>query len=500
MQIEGSLHRMAKSTKKTSPQAVPVVESCELAAATRIGQADPLFQSLANHAGLLVMEVNAAGQIIWISRAVEVLSGWTSDELRCRDWVEVLVPEAERAATRKICRGGVGGDRSRSHVKSMLQRDGGIRSIEWTHADITSSEGATLGILCIGRDLSELRAAQQEARAAQQRTGAVLETAVNAILTINERGIIETANSAAVRLFGYAEAEMVGQNVSMLMPQPFRGQHDQYLSSYLQTGVKKIIGIGREAIAMRKDGSVFPIDLSVGEAVLPCGRRIFTGIIRDLTERKKLESQLLHISEQEQHRIGRDIHDDLCQQLAAIGCLAKVAHQNLQHSGSTEAAALQEIVSLVTQANACAREMSRGLNPVVLDSGGLMAALQQLADTTARIYQIQCQFKFDAPVSIGDNQVAVQLFRIAQEALANAVKHSNASKVIIQLRRRDHQVEMRITDNGSGIPDHSVPGRGTGMGLLTMSHRARMAGGTLSVEPGKKVGTIVQCKISVPEA
>ncbi|MCB1209169.1 MAG: PAS domain S-box protein [Verrucomicrobiales bacterium] len=446
------------------------------------------------------MEVNAAGQIVWVSRAVELLSGRTTEELRCQDWVDLLVPEAEREATRKVCRGGVGRDRSKSHVKGLLARDGSVRSIEWTHADVESGEGELPSILCIGRDLSELQAAQNKVLEAQQRTGAVLETAVNAIITMSETCIIETVNSAAVRLFGYSADEMIGQNVSILMPQPFRGQHDQYVHSYLSTGVKKIIGIGREVIAMRKDGSVFPIDLSVGEAVLPCGKRIFTGIIRDLTERKNLEEQLLHISEQEQHRIGRDIHDDLCQQLAAIGCLAKVAYQSLLQSGHADADALQEIVTLVTQANVCAREMSRGLNPVVLDSGGLMAALQQLAQTTARIYQIDCKFTSDAPVSIADNQVAVQLYRIAQEAVANAVKHSRATKISIQLRRRDFQVEMRIKDNGTGIPDHSVPGRGTGMGLLTMSHRARTLNGRLSVEPGKKGGTVVTCIIPLSDS
>lgn len=486
---------MAKSDRASAKQKSPLAVGCGGVQAAAQGRPDPLFQSLTNHAGLLVMEVSAQGRIIWVSRAVELLSGWTTEELRCQDWVELLVPEAEREATRRVCRGGVGRDRSKSHVKGLLARDGSVRIIEWTHADVEGSDNETPSILCIGRDLSELQAAQNEVLEAQQRTGAVLETAVNAILTISETCIIETVNTAAVRLFGYAAHEMIGHNVSMLMPQPFCGLHDQYVQSYLQTGVKKIIGIGREAVAKRKNGSLFPIDLSVGEAVLPCGKRIFTGIIRDLTERKHLEEQLLHISEQEQHRIGRDIHDDLCQQLAAIGCLAKVAHQSLVQTDHATADALQEIVTLVTQANVCAREMSRGLNPVVLDSGGLMMALQQLAQTTARIYQLDCKFTSDAPVSIAENAVAVQLFRIAQEAVSNAVKHSKAAKVSIQLRRRENQVEMRIKDNGTGIPDHSVPGRGTGMGLLTMSHRARMLGGSLSVEPGKKGGTVVTCII-----
>ncbi|MDB6006365.1 MAG: putative signal transduction histidine kinase, partial [Prosthecobacter sp.] len=156
--------------------------------------------------------------------------------------------------------------------------------------------------------IAQLQAALQ---ASEQISSAIVETAVNAIITIDAHCIIETANTATERLFGYSSSEIIGKNISMLMPQPFRDRHDGYVRNYLNSGVKRIIGIGREVVGLRKDGSVFPIDLAVGEAVLPSGRRIFTGIIRDLTERKELEDKILHISEEEQARIGQDIHDDL---------------------------------------------------------------------------------------------------------------------------------------------------------------------------------------------
>jgi len=337
---------------------------------------------------------------------------------------------------------------------------------------------------------------QDALQASEQRAAAIVETAVNAIITIDENCIIETTNTATERLFGYERSELVGRNVSMLMPQPFRGRHDSYVGNYLRTGVRRIIGIGREALAVRKDGSVFPIDLSVGEAVLPSGRRIFTGIIRDLTERKVLEDKILHISEEEQARIGQDIHDDLCQQLAAIGCLVKVAQNSLAKSGCPEAAGLDEVVKLLAKANSRARETARGLMPVVIDSGGLMAALQELADSTTRAYQARCEFRYDNPVRVQDNKMSVQLFRIAQEAVSNAVKHGQASKVDIQLDRRDKCLVLTVRDNGVGIPDK--PTRGTGMGLLTMSHRAQMMGGTLSIKPRPTGGTQVTCSVPAP--
>ncbi|MEZ5386026.1 MAG: PAS domain S-box protein [Prosthecobacter sp.] len=341
--------------------------------------------------------------------------------------------------------------------------------------------------------LTELKQALQ---VSEQRAAAIVETAVNAIITIDENCVIETANSATERLFGYQRSEIIGQNIHILMPQPYRDRHDGYVAKYLKTGQKRIIGIGREAVAQRKDGSVFPIDLSVGEAVLPSGRRIFTGIIRDLTERKELEKRILHISEEEQARIGQDIHDDLCQQLAAIGCLVKVAQKNLAAIGCPESESLQEVVRLISKANTCARETSRGLMPVVLDVGGLMAALEELAASTARAYEVACDFRYDNPVNIADNDMAVQLFRIAQEAVSNAVKHGQARRVEIRLIRQSGRVVLTIRDDGVGIPDK--PAKGTGMGLLTMSHRAQMMGGTLSVTPRPNGGTQVLCSVPAP--
>jgi PAS domain S-box-containing protein len=341
--------------------------------------------------------------------------------------------------------------------------------------------------------IAELQAALH---ASEQISSAIVETAVNAIITINSAGVIETANSATERLFGYQCSELIGRNITMLMPQPYRGRHDGYVQNYLKSGVKRIIGIGREIVAQRKDGTVFPIDLSVGEAVLPTGRRIFTGIIRDLTERKALEDKILHISEEEQARIGQDIHDDLCQQLAAIGCLAKVAQKSLIKAGSPEAQSLAEIVHLVSRASTCARETSRGLMPVVIDSGGLMAALEELTQSTARAFEVACEFRYDNPVQVADNKISVQLFRIAQEAVSNAVKHGQASRVDLHLARQSGNIVLTIRDNGIGIPD--LPSKGTGMGLLTMSHRAQMMGGTLKIEPRPGGGTQVTCSVPAP--
>lgn len=328
--------------------------------------------------------------------------------------------------------------------------------------------------------------------ASEEKNRAILDTAVNAIITMDEQCLIDSVNPAAVRMFGYSREEMLGQNVKMLMADPFQREHDSFVQRYLRTGEKRIIGIGREVVARRKDGSLFPVDLSVGEARLPHGR-LFTGIIRDISDRKELEEKILEISEEEQHRIGQDIHDDLCQQLAAIGCLAQVSQQILRKSSHPEAESLSEIVRLITQANVRAREMSRGLVPVVLDEGGLMVALRELARTTSGIFGVACVFVCEDEVLVHDNKTAVQLYRIAQEAVANAVKHSQASRITISLAEEDLSWKLTVQDNGKGIQPDGGAGRGRGLGLLTMTHRAKMLGGSATVtsEPGK--GTLVTC-------
>lgn len=344
--------------------------------------------------------------------------------------------------------------------------------------------------------LAELQRTRAALHESEELNRSIVETAVNAIITINERGIIESVNSSTERMFGWRKEEMIGKNVSMLMPGPYREQHDSYIGRYLETGERKIIGIGRETVAVRKDGSVFPVDLSVGEVPLSQGR-VFTGIVRDITARKELEQKILELSEEEQRRIGQDIHDDLCQQLAAIGCLAQVAQQKLRQSGNETAENLGEIVHLVSQANARAREMSRGLVPVVIESEGLMSALGELASGTEKIFRVSCRFWCDRPVLVRDNKTAVQLYRIAQEAVSNAIKHSHADRIEISLTAADGQLSLRIRDNGSGIPDHA-PGRGTGLGLLTMTHRAKMLGGKLRIGHDESGGTEVLCTVPLP--
>jgi two-component system CheB/CheR fusion protein len=272
------------------------------------------------------------------------------------------------------------------------------------------------------------------------------------------------------------------------MSTPHREQHDGYLDNYKHTGHAKIIGIGRETFARKKDGTLFPMDLSVSEVKLS-DRRIFTGFVRDITERKRLEKEILEISEREQRRIGQDLHDGLCQHLAGIEMLAQVLAQKLGSKSKDASARATEIAKAVREGISQTRLLARGLSPVTLEAEGLMSALTELALNTEKMFRVRCVLDCPEVVKFDDHAAATHLFRIAQEAVSNALKHGKAKNISIRLIESATHLNLRVDDDGIGFPENFSAG--TGMGLRIMQTRIGMVGGTLTVERQADAGTSV---------
>ncbi|MEZ5302267.1 MAG: PAS domain S-box protein [Verrucomicrobiales bacterium] len=398
-------------------------------------------------------------------------------------------------------------------------KENGIR---WFHgAPLFNSAGEPRGVLAVmdDRDLDGLMESADEAGAVLYIFGArvsaemeresvadalkdsvelsraVLNTAVNAILTMGEDGVIISANKAVEKIFGYAEGELIGQKVNILMPAPYSREHDAYVNRYVETGERRIIGIGREVTAKRKDGTIFPCDLSVGEFYLADGRRLFTGIVRDISERKSLEDRLLSIGEEERRQIGGEIHDDLCQRLFGIGCLTKALEQR---AGADEAMrrGLAELGKLVTEANVRGREMARGLMPAALEADGLVYALRELAEASEHAFGIECAVEDQLGAPIHDAAAELQLYRIAQEAVGNAVRHGGAKRVSIRLAEAGERLALEVLDDGRGLP--SADERTVGTGVLTMRRRARMLGGHCELVNRPGGGAAVLCRLPRP--
>jgi|JI6StandDraft_1071083.scaffolds.fasta_scaffold03011_2 signal transduction histidine kinase len=219
--------------------------------------------------------------------------------------------------------------------------------------------------------------------------------------------------------------------------------------------------------------------------------------IQMLEERQQLEKDIVTVSEYEQQRIGRDLHDGLCQQLAAIGCAARALTEDMQSKGYDNAPDAAAIEECIQQAVIEARDMARGIFPVHVDRSGLSTALRDLAQTTARLTGIDIETVETNEVQLHSPEVSMHLFRITQEAVANAVRHASASKIWIKLDLRGDVLTLQIEDDGRGMGHHRVPSKGGGMGLRTMRYRAQAIGATLHIEPRLGGGTRVRCQMKI---
>ena len=217
----------------------------------------------------------------------------------------------------------------------------------------------------------------------------------------------------------------------------------------------------------------------------------------EMTQRERLEKEILRISESERQRIGCDLHDNLCQHLTGTAIAALNIQQDLAESGHEKAAAdAKRLVDLVEEGISLAREIARGLAPVHLESDGLIDFLEELAMTTRHRLKTECRFEYHGTVHTNDATTAIHLYRIAQEAVSNAVRHGKAKHITIRFSGTAGQLVLTICDDGCGLA--AEPHDGKGMGLLIMKHRASMIGGSLAVEPVPVGGTRVTCSINKP--
>jgi signal transduction histidine kinase len=211
----------------------------------------------------------------------------------------------------------------------------------------------------------------------------------------------------------------------------------------------------------------------------------------EMQERMRLEEEILGISEREQRRIGHDLHDSLCQHLTGTALAGQVLSERLAAKALPEAKAIDHIVEMVEGAIDLTRTLARGLHPFELEGEGFTDALRELASTITEGFKTPCTFECDRPVEIRERGVATHLYRIAQEAISNALKHSNARNIVLRLEAGTEGLTLTISDDGVGLPP-KIPG---GMGLRTMAYRASVIGASFRVERQLSRGTRVTCKL-----
>ena len=319
------------------------------------------------------------------------------------------------------------------------------------------------------------------------------KTAHEAIFLIDVQCTIQFMNPAAEALFGYTSKELLGKNIKEIMPSPHRERHEGYIADYLKTGIKNIIGTGRQLIGQRKDGSQFPMYLSLGEISLT-HTHLFAGLIMDLSTQQKLQREVLAIPAREQQRIGEELHDGLGQQLTGLSMLAQSL---LNKATKPEHKLASQLASGLNQAMTQVRALSRGMMPIQIYADGFMISLQEITETIQQQSQIPIKLQIDDVVLLFDDATATHLYRIVQESLNNAVKHADASRIDVSLRVEDDHGLLEIRDNGIGIP---VDIAGTeGLGLNIMKHRCGLFDGEITINPAGERGTKVSCRFPLSQ-
>ncbi len=211
-----------------------------------------------------------------------------------------------------------------------------------------------------------------------------------------------------------------------------------------------------------------------------------------LEHTQRLEREIIEISEREQRRIGRDLHDGLCQYLAAIGCAAATLRSDLlRRDLPEEAAVAEELAKLLESGVVQTRDLARGLVPVPMEEAGLPFALEGLATSVARLQNIDCSFRVQGEVKIGNTSAATHLYRIAQEAINNATRHGHANRIEIALRAEGSLATLSVADNGQGLSRTAT--ESPGLGLSIMRYRARLVGGELAMSEPNDGGTLIAC-------
>lgn len=333
--------------------------------------------------------------------------------------------------------------------------------------------------------------ADETLRATAEQHRAILRASPAGIIALDDAGRVTLWSAAAERLLGWSAQEASGRPLPI-----FDGMDNEGLDERLLSVQEGRSMTNAEVRARRKNGSL--VDLSLSAAPLHDARGQCAGLIAivvDISERKRLEAQILDVLEAEQRRLGRDLHDSLGQQLTGVQLTVSAIAERLAAKALPEAGHAEGAAALLDAAVREMRSLARGLCPVVQDAGGLPAALRSPARAVSDTHATQCLCTCDIAVSL-DDRASADLFRIAQEAVNNAIRHGKADTLLLSLAEDAGRLNLTIQDDGVGIPAGGQPPKG--MGIRTMEYRARRNGGELRIRRGPQRGTTLTCSIPYP--
>jgi two-component system, LuxR family, sensor kinase FixL len=463
--------------------------------------------------------IDREGRIISWNTGAEHICGWSKDEILGRHFSLFYTPDdfdsskAEREL--EIAR-----ETGRFEEQGVRIRKDGSRFI--AHVSTTplkNEKGEILGYAKVTRDITERVAAEEALKTREAHLRSILETVPDAMIVIDEQARIQFFSAAAERLFGYKDQEVIGENIRILMPDPYQTQHDGYMHRYLTTGERRIIGIGRVVVGQSKDGSTFPIELAVGE-MRSGGQRYFTGFIRDLTERQKTEARLQELQSELVHmsrftalgEMASTLAHEINQPLTAIANYLKGSRRILQRMKGQDVSMLEGALNQAAEQALRAGQVIRHLREFVARGESerhienlpkLVQEASALALVGAREKGVRVTYRFDpdAPLVLADRiqiqQVLLNLIRNAIEAMQDASRR----EMLIATRSMPQEglVEISVSDTGTGIepevlerlfqPFVTTKKHGMGVGLSICRTIVESHGGKIWIESEVGDGT-----------
>jgi PAS domain S-box-containing protein len=348
---------------------------------------------------------------------------------------------------------------------------------------------ATLGDQ-IGQAVERRRDAEH-LRAARTRHEAMLDVALDAVISIDDSGRVLEFNPAAERTFGYTAAEAVGQDMAeLIVPPELRDRHRQGFARFLETNVPAVLDQRLELTGMRSDGSTFPVELTITRIDLP-DQPGFAGYVRDITERKEAEEEMrasrariVEAADDARRKLERDLHDGAQQRLVELALELRMARAKIDSDPIEAAEYLDAAVDALTEATSELRELARGIHPVVLTEGGLRPALQALVERSS----IPAKLK-EAPDGRYPAAVEAAAYFVVAEALTNATRYSEAAAIEVRATQQNGRLRVVVTDDGRGEADL------LGSGVRGIADRLAAVDGTLSVRSPAGRGTVVRAEL-----
>jgi len=334
------------------------------------------------------------------------------------------------------------------------------------------------------------RSLQEQLKLSEERFRALFNNASDMIVVhglTDQGGILKCSevNDVTCRQLGYSRKELHALSLLDITEEDHRAE-----TSRTMKGLLSLERITFETVLTSCDGRHVPVEISATAFALG-GRKVVLSLARDISERREMEKTIAEAGERDRRQIGHELHDNLCQDLTSVTMLASVLQKSLAEGKAKNLEDANMIHDLSKRAVTFCKRLCAGLFPVELDTEGLDTALEQLAHNQEHLFGISCRARCEPGLALPDRSMALHAYRIAQEAVANAMKHAGARNVVINLTKRDGHTVLTVEDDGKGLPTGSVPLQG--MGMHIMKYRARMIAGALNISNRQGGGTTVTC-------